>query len=82
MREMSSAGFEAKEGVLEPREDWLALVGAHGDAPARPGPLLAQFGFDAVEVLELAHQPCAGARTLFEGVVEFPAYVRPASRPG
>ena len=32
LREMASAGFEAKESVLEPREDWLALVGAHGDA--------------------------------------------------
>jgi len=44
-------------------------VGAHGGAQLWPGAMGSQFGFDAVEVLELAQQPAAGARSLFEGVV-------------
>jgi hypothetical protein len=39
-----------------------------------------QVRFDAVQVLDLPQEPTAGARGLFEGVVELSSHMSPAAR--
>jgi len=79
---MPVAGFEEHEGFLDSFHDGAALVGARGFTQPGSGSVLAQGGFDAVEVLDLSKEPAGGARGLFEGVVKLSPHVRPAAGQG
>lgn len=77
--QMLPAGFELKERFLDAIEDRTALLGAHGGTQFGAGLRFAQGAFDPVKVLDLAQDPAGAPRRLFQGLVELPAGVRPAS---
>lgn len=79
LREMAPTQFEPGQGALEAGDERSAVVGADGGAQAGTGALLAQVFFDAVEVLDLPHDPTGGAGARFKGFVELAPRVRPAS---
>ncbi len=65
LREMAATYLESGQGALEAGDDGAALMGADGGAQAGAGAAGAQIFFDAVEMLDLPHDPArrgGGAR--------------------
>jgi hypothetical protein len=61
LRELAAAEFEPGQGALEAGDERTALVGADGGAQVRAGAAFAQVFFDAVEMLDLPHDPARRA---------------------
>ena len=79
MRQVAATSFEPEQHFFKPGNDGAALTGAHGLAQTRAGAVRAQFGFDAIELLDLAQEPATEQRRSFAGFIKLPADVRPTT---